>query len=87
MSPRRYVALVLVIAGVVWWLVNKQFGEGTDHLALRRRPRVDADRPALFRGMGDRTGSLGAILYTRRGQELGPGGELTEARDTAAAAA
>ena len=28
MSPRRYVALVLLIAGVVWWLVNKQFGEG-----------------------------------------------------------
>ena len=28
MSPRRYVALVLLVAGVVWWLVNKQFGEG-----------------------------------------------------------
>jgi hypothetical protein len=28
MSTARYVAVVLLIGGFVWWLVIKQFGEG-----------------------------------------------------------
>ena len=28
MSRRRYVALLLIVAGIIWWLVNKQLGEG-----------------------------------------------------------
>ena len=28
MTRRKYVALVLLVLGIAWWLVNKSFGEG-----------------------------------------------------------